>query len=321
MWPSVAVGVLALGLFAAWLGGVFKVKTPEGVIVLANLPKDADVFVDGDTVTVSWPGGGEPAVIRPTPGRRKLEVKKDGFTTFAKELTIKAGDSQEVTVRLDPLVAEGAGKREVDAPVSKTVETLKPLAPPTSGPPSAPASPTAGSPGWVPLFNGNNLSGWKTHPDQPGFWQVRNRLLIGRGPAVSHLYSERGDFKDFMLVAEARINESGNSGVYGRASFGLGNRGKWPLGYEAAIDGHRGEPMVTGSLYAGPTFRVPSALGSRVTPGQWFRLELRIEGTRVTVLVDDQVTVDYFDEKRLSDAGHIALQVNSSDSSFGLIRV
>jgi hypothetical protein len=46
VWPSVAAGVLVLGMFAAWLGGVFKVKTPEGVIVLENLPKDAEVFVD-----------------------------------------------------------------------------------------------------------------------------------------------------------------------------------------------------------------------------------------------------------------------------------
>jgi formylglycine-generating enzyme required for sulfatase activity len=30
VWPSVVAGVLMLGLLAAWLGGVFKVKTPDG---------------------------------------------------------------------------------------------------------------------------------------------------------------------------------------------------------------------------------------------------------------------------------------------------
>src|SRR5208282_1737263 len=52
VWPSVGVGVLVLGLFAAWLGGVIRVKTPEGVIVLENVPKDAEVFVDGRRVTL-----------------------------------------------------------------------------------------------------------------------------------------------------------------------------------------------------------------------------------------------------------------------------
>jgi serine/threonine protein kinase len=38
--PSVIVGVLMLGLIAAWLGGVFKVKTRDGVIVLENVPEE-----------------------------------------------------------------------------------------------------------------------------------------------------------------------------------------------------------------------------------------------------------------------------------------
>src|SRR5262249_6607228 len=35
---------------------------------------------------------------------------------------------------------------------------------------------------FVPLFNGKDLTGWKTHPDQPGDWKVENGVLIGRGP-------------------------------------------------------------------------------------------------------------------------------------------
>ena len=64
VWPSVAVGMLMFGLFAAWLGGVFKVKTPDGMIVLENVPKDAEVFVDGSKITLAWPGLGKPFEIR-----------------------------------------------------------------------------------------------------------------------------------------------------------------------------------------------------------------------------------------------------------------
>ena len=108
VWFAAAAGVLMLGLFAAWLGGVFKVKTPDGVIVLENVPEDADILVDGGKVSVTFSGDGSPVEIRAVPGRHKVEVKKDGFATFAKELTIKANGSQEVTVRLEPLVAVAA---------------------------------------------------------------------------------------------------------------------------------------------------------------------------------------------------------------------
>jgi serine/threonine protein kinase len=34
---------------------------------------------------------------------------------------------------------------------------------------------------WIPLFNGQDLSGWKTHPNQPGDWKVENGMLVGSG--------------------------------------------------------------------------------------------------------------------------------------------
>src|SRR5262249_14850604 len=98
VWVAASAGGLMLGLFASWLGGVFKVKTPEGLIVLENVPKDAEILVDGGKISFTWPGGGSPVEIRAVPGQRKIEVTKVGFTTFVKELTLKANGSEEVTV-------------------------------------------------------------------------------------------------------------------------------------------------------------------------------------------------------------------------------
>jgi serine/threonine protein kinase len=103
LWPSVAIGVLMLGLLAAGMGGVIKFKTPDGVIVLENVPKDSEILIDGDKITFAWPGVEKPLEIRAVPGKHKVEVKKDGFSTFAKEATFKTEGSEEVTVRLDPL--------------------------------------------------------------------------------------------------------------------------------------------------------------------------------------------------------------------------
>jgi formylglycine-generating enzyme required for sulfatase activity len=106
VWPAVALGVLMLGLFAAWMGGVFKVKTPDGVIVLENVPKDSEILVDGTKISFTWPGASQPVEIRTVPGQHRVEVHTEGFRTFGTDLTIKTEGSEEVTVRLEPLVNE-----------------------------------------------------------------------------------------------------------------------------------------------------------------------------------------------------------------------
>src|ERR1700722_10810749 len=99
--------------------------------------------------------------------------------------------------------------------------------------PSTNAQPAYGR--WTALFNGKDLAGWKTHPKQPGQWRVENGAIVGSGNAVSHLFSERGDFAGFHLRTEAKINAKGNSGVYFRSEYGLSLRNAYPAGYEAQI--------------------------------------------------------------------------------------
>jgi serine/threonine protein kinase/formylglycine-generating enzyme required for sulfatase activity len=121
LWPAVAVGALMLGLLAAWMGSVFKVKTQDGVgmIVLENVPKDSEILVDGETITLSWPGAGKPLEIRKAPGQHKVEVKKDGFKTFGEVVTVKTDVSEEVTVRLERLVVDQPEPKKEDAPQAK----------------------------------------------------------------------------------------------------------------------------------------------------------------------------------------------------------
>lgn len=76
------------------------------------------------------------------------------------------------------------------------------------------------SEGWVQLFNGKDLTGWKLHPDQSGQWEVRDSILIGSA-RQSYLFSQRGDYGNFHLRAEAKVNLGGDSGVLFRAPFEL----------------------------------------------------------------------------------------------------
>jgi formylglycine-generating enzyme required for sulfatase activity/serine/threonine protein kinase len=276
VWSSVAVGVLILSVFAAWMGVVFKVKTSDGkgMIVLENVPKDSEILVDGDKITFAWPGVGKPLEIRAVPGQHKVEVKKDGFATFGEVVTVKADDSEEITVRLE-----------------------------TGG---------SGESGFVPLFNGKDLTGWKTHPSQPGNWYLENGVLVGSGSPLSHLYTERDDFSDFHLRVRARTNDHGNGGVCFRAQYeDLSQNEGFPHGFGAQISAAR--LPFTGSLWVIPGgFFEGGVRESPVAAGQWFTLEIIAEGDRIVVMIDGKITAKLDDGKSRFLRGHIALeQVNA----------
>ena len=109
-----------------------------------------------------------------------------------------------------------------------------------------------GEGGWVQLFNGKDLSGWKTRPEQPGTWEVKDGILIGR-ERQSYLFSDRGDYGNFHLRAEVKINLGGDSGILFRAPFQL-RRGRTatefgiPGCYEAELQQNRTYRRPTGSI-------------------------------------------------------------------------
>src|SRR5262249_6765402 len=59
--------------------------------------------------------------------------------------------------------------------------------PGTNEPPEVTPSRTEKQDGFRPLFNGKDLSGWKTGPKSPGNWRVEEGVLIGSGPSAGYL--------------------------------------------------------------------------------------------------------------------------------------
>lgn len=119
------------------------------------------------------------------------------------------------------------------------------------------------------------------------------------------MFSERGDFQDFHLRAEANINTGGNSGIYFRSEFGLNGLGKkYPAGYEAQIYvGGPNNAQRTGSLHGfAPIYE------DLVEPNTWFSLEVIARGKHTVIKVNDQTVVDYVDPKSTYTRGHFALQ-------------
>ncbi|HKI19643.1 MAG TPA: DUF1080 domain-containing protein, partial [Isosphaeraceae bacterium] len=174
---------------------------------------------------------------------------------------------------------------------------------------TGPSRPASREPnGWISLFNGKDLSGWRTHPQQPGNWRVKNGILIGSGPANSHLYTDRGNYGNFHLRLETRINEGGNSGVYFRAPFGPtfpANNPQWLAAYNAKIDKNRLGGLIVDGAVGRPLVRNQIPV---LQPGQWITLEVIVQGTRIEIKIDGAKTADYTDQERYYSRGHIVLQ-------------
>ncbi len=194
--------------------------------------------------------------------------------------------------------------------------------------------------GWIPLFNGKDLTGWKTHPKpNPGafakviekknddgkviqyigetkdgkeipLWTVKDGMLIGSGPS-SHLFTDKDDFTDFQYRVEAKINDKGNSGQYFRAVFGPG----FPLGYESQINATGGDAIKTGSLYPdGRTklgqFKKDICVMNTAAhkPDEFFVQEVIAKGNHIQIFVNGKKTVDFTDPNSTYLKGRFALQ-------------
>ena len=192
--------------------------------------------------------------------------------------------------------------------------------------------------GWIALFNGKDLTGWRTHPNpNPGeikkitakeeggkvvayeaetkdgntvpLWTAKDGTIVGSGPH-SHLFTEKDDFTDFHYRVEATINDKGNSGQYFRTEFGP----DFPRGYEAQINATHRDPIRTGSLY--PSFKLSADDRAKIlvmndAPHQadeFFIQEVIAEGNHIQILVNGKKTVDFEDPNNTYKKGCFALQ-------------
>ncbi|MDR1957703.1 MAG: DUF1080 domain-containing protein [Planctomycetaceae bacterium] len=169
--------------------------------------------------------------------------------------------------------------------------------------------------GWVKIFNGKNLDGWKDNaPGDGGEFAVENGEIVGKG-TKNHLFY-REELKNFELKIDASINNKGNSGVYVKSPWVDKD---WPTGgFEIQLNATHSDPVKTGSLY-----NIIKLFESPVPEDTWFTYHLIVKGDSLTVKVNDKVLYTYVDPaagtpetalKRISQKGHIALQQHDPGS-------
>jgi hypothetical protein len=170
--------------------------------------------------------------------------------------------------------------------------------------------------GWIQLFNGRDLTGWKLrNPDGPNGWKVTDGVYVNTPPSTD-LVTEQS-FYDFDLHVEFRPAVNTNSGLYLRDI------------YEVQIFDSHGKPMsesMCGALYR----RVAPALNACKPAGEWQTFEITFVGRRLTVVHNGQKLHDAIDVgplgtgaagKRADAPGPLRLQGDHQEVSFRNIRI
>lgn len=188
----------------------------------------------------------------------------------------------------------------------------------------------AGASEWKPLFNGKDLTGWKTVEGSPDQWKAEDGLLVCAGGGGGWL-STTEQYGDFDLELEFRVPPDGNSGVFIRAPH-EGNPAYTGMEIQVLDDRAKQYANLMPTQYTGSVYDVAAA-SPRVTKaaGEWQKLKIVCEGPHVKVTVNGTQVVDanlndYPDKvathsglKR--DKGYIGLQNHGSRLEYRNLRI
>ena len=146
---------------------------------------------------------------------------------------------------------------------------------------------------FVTLFNGKDLSGWLTGPDDS--WIVKDNVLTvrrdmdGREHNYDYLWT-KDTYGDFVLDLEFKVTQGTNSGIFFRTSDL-----KDPVytGIEVQVCSSFGRNKRTKQGTAGAIYDCLEPTKNVIKkPGQWNRCTLTCKGSRVKVVLNGEQVID-----------------------------
>lgn len=178
--------------------------------------------------------------------------------------------------------------------------------------------------GFVPLFNGKDLAGWKGLVGNPetrakmspeqlaaeqakadeamrAHWKAQDGIIVFDGKGDSLCTAK--DYANFELLVDWKILPEGDSGIYLRGSpqVQIWDTAKWPEG--------------SGGLYNNKKNPAKPLKCADKPIGEWNSFRIKMIGDRVSVWLNDQLVVDntilenYWDyNKPIYPSGQIELQ-------------
>ncbi|MBB4080416.1 hypothetical protein GGR28_003050 [Lewinella aquimaris] len=173
--------------------------------------------------------------------------------------------------------------------------------------------------GWISLFDGESLTGWKAS-ENPATFTVDDGRIVAHGPRAHLFYVGPvmdHDFKNFEFKAQVMTTPGSNSGIFIHTAY---QEEGWPnQGYEVQVNNSQSDWRRTGSIYAYDDVREV-----HVPDNEWYTQHIIVQGKKVTVKLNDKTIVEYTEPdntERPADAqgkvlssGTFALQGHDPDS-------
>jgi predicted Ser/Thr protein kinase len=159
--------------------------------------------------------------------------------------------------------------------------------------------PKKAEPGWVQLFNGTDLAGWKL---KQGKWAVKDGSIIADG--AGELVSERAMSKNFRLRMELKLKHG--AGVIRFRIPASGER-DWNL---ALLDNRLG--MMDGELHTGRGKGSTGLVKEIAKMDEWIALELVSQDQEATVRINGKQALYLHDEQYTPGPGNIGMWIRNT---------
>ena len=139
--------------------------------------------------------------------------------------------------------------------------------------------------GWISMFDGQSLAGWKSNDEVPGVFSVEDGVLKVSGGRAHLFYvgpDGRACFTNFEFRAKVKTTPGSNSGIYFHTAF---EEKGWPSkGYECQVNTSHKDPKKTGGLYA-----IRDVMNDAPSKdGEWFDYTIRVEGKHIVLSIIGQ---------------------------------
>ena len=168
--------------------------------------------------------------------------------------------------------------------------------------------------GWLPLFNGKDLSGWKNNGEEK--WVAEQGTILCESTANKYGYlTTEKTYRDFDLRLKFKGEAAGNSGVFIHSKIiGIdAKHGPDIEGMQVEVDPSAGKH--TGGLYESGGrgwVMMPTPEGEQaLKPGAWNDLEISAQNNHIVTRLNGVTVVDYIDATPKFTDGVIALQIHT----------
>lgn len=175
-----------------------------------------------------------------------------------------------------------------------------------------PLSAAGSEPGFVSIFDGKTLDGWKANEGAEAF-TIEEGAIKANGDC-RHLFYEgkvnEAKFKNFEVRLDVMTRKNSNGGFFIHTVY---QKDGWPSGYEIQVNNTQGDPQKSGGLYN--TVKNLEAFED----DKWMQYVIIVKDGNVKVKVNDKELVDYKTEagttKLLPDGGTFAIQAHDKGST------